>query len=310
MENYISFSICQTKSTKNINTENTLAKILDLNEDGITSLDVASNISSDHNINSIIQKQLKTKDDFLTAIKTINERNNRIKILTLNASENVHRPPRVFFEDKRSTETAPLDFVSSQFVPNIFSEDMNDEPLVLIPLTIFKALCSTYDSSQPDQNRYQGMQNDKITKKPICEHAFEERKEKNGTVDTSKVFNNEQRYVQTSVQPLFCQEYYEPWGITYKGIQLVDVPQTNITIYFNEVVDFIDQALAAGGKVLVNCEMGMSRSSTCVLAYLMLRHNMTAVNALIEVDIESLDAISEKQFNLISGQEAAGREAQ
>ena len=39
------------------------------------------------------------------------------------------------------------------------------------------------------------------------------------------------------------------------------------------------------GKVLVNCLMGMSRSSTCVLAYLMLRQNMTAVEALTEVMI-------------------------
>ena len=67
------------------------------------------------------------------------------------------------------------------------------------------------------------------------------------------------------------------------GIQLVDVPQTNIAIYFNDVVDFIDLALSAGGKVLVNCEMGMSRSSTCVLAYLMLRHQMSAGEALSKV---------------------------
>ena len=37
------------------------------------------------------------------------------------------------------------------------------------------------------------------------------------------------------------------------------------------------------GKILVNCQMGVSRSSAAVLAYLMLRHQLTAVEALIEV---------------------------
>ena len=39
--------------------------------------------------------------------------------------------------------------------------------------------------------------------------------------------------------------------------------------------------------LLVNCQKGVSRSSAAVLAYLMLRHNMTAVDALIEVGIGS-----------------------
>ena len=94
------------------------------------------------------------------------------------------------------------------------------------------------------------------------------------------------------------QEYYEPWGITYKGIQLVDVPQTNIAIYFNDVVDFIDLALGAGGKVLVNCEMGMSRSSTCVLAYLMLRHQMSAGEALAKVQNKKFMVTSHEALNL------------
>jgi predicted enzyme related to lactoylglutathione lyase len=88
--------------------------------------------------------------------------------------------------------------------------------------------------------------------------------QRNGTVDTS-------------------QEFYKPFGIKYKGLKLLDVAQTNIAIYFNEVAEFIEEALQNGGKVLVNCMMGMSRSSTCVLAYLMLRQNMTAVEALTEV---------------------------
>ena len=40
------------------------------------------------------------------------------------------------------------------------------------------------------------------------------------------------------------------------------------------------------GKVLVNCQMGMSRSSTCVLAYLILRHQMSADEALNTVSIK------------------------
>jgi len=49
--------------------------------------------------------------------------------------------------------------------------------------------------------------------------------------------HNRNGYVDTS------QDYYEPYGITYKGLQLLDVPQTNISIHFNEVADFIDLAL-------------------------------------------------------------------
>jgi len=79
------------------------------------------------------------------------------------------------------------------------------------------------------------------------------------------------------------QRFYKPFGIKYKGLKLLDVSQTNISIHFNEVADFIDEAIAGGGKILVNCHMGVSRSSAAVLAYLMLRHQMTAVEALIEV---------------------------
>ena len=62
--------------------------------------------------------------------------------------------------------------------------------------------------------------------------------------------------------------------------------QANISIHFTEISDFIDEGLSSGGKVLVNCQKGVSRSSAAVLAYLMLRHNMTAVDALLEVDSE------------------------
>ena len=81
------------------------------------------------------------------------------------------------------------------------------------------------------------------------------------------------------------QKFYKPFNIKYKGLKLLDVSQANISIHFTEISDFIDEALQGGGKILVNCQKGVSRSSAAVLAYLMLRHNMTAVEALVEVDI-------------------------
>ena len=106
------------------------------------------------------------------------------------------------------------------------------------------------------------------------------------------------------------KKFYKPFNIKYKGLKLLDVSQANISIHFTEISDFIDEGLSSGGKVLVNCQKGVSRSSAAVLAYLMLRHNMTAVDALIEVGIGNFVINTEKQFGLISGSEAAGREAE
>ena len=44
------------------------------------------------------------------------------------------------------------------------------------------------------------------------------------------------------------QEFYKPFGIKYKGLKLLDVAQTNIALHFNEVAEFIDEALAGGGR--------------------------------------------------------------
>ena len=40
-----------------------------------------------------------------------------------------------------------------------------------------------------------------------------------------------------------------PFGIKYKGLKLLDVPQTNIALHFNEVVQFIEEGLENGGNL-------------------------------------------------------------
>jgi hypothetical protein len=45
------------------------------------------------------------------------------------------------------------------------------------------------------------------------------------------------------------QSFYKPFGIKYKGLQLVDVAQCNIAMYFPECSEFIDEALKNGGEI-------------------------------------------------------------
>jgi len=61
---------------------------------------------------------------------------------------------------------------------------------------------------------------------------------------------------------------FEKDGITYKVIEVDDLPAENITQNFGDAISFIDKAIDAKGKVLVHDDTGLSRSATIVLAYL------------------------------------------
>ena len=60
-----------------------------------------------------------------------------------------------------------------------------------------------------------------------------------------------------------------PGRLTYLTIKLDDVSHSNLQIYFPESTQFIEEAILKGGRVLVHCNMGVSRSSTISIAYLM-----------------------------------------
>uniref|UniRef100_A0A8C3KNI9 Dual specificity protein phosphatase 15 n=1 Tax=Calidris pygmaea TaxID=425635 RepID=A0A8C3KNI9_9CHAR len=57
--------------------------------------------------------------------------------------------------------------------------------------------------------------------------------------------------------------------ITYLRIPLPDTPEANIKRHFKECISFIHQCRLHGGNCLVHCLAGISRSTTVVVAYVM-----------------------------------------
>ncbi|CAH1393707.1 unnamed protein product [Nezara viridula] len=76
------------------------------------------------------------------------------------------------------------------------------------------------------------------------------------------------------------EDYYKKLGIKYMGLRLMDLSVTNVLKHFEDVANFIDEALKNKGKVLVHCYMGISRSAIFTLAYLVLKRNMSACDAM------------------------------
>ncbi|XP_066928907.1 probable rhodanese domain-containing dual specificity protein phosphatase [Clytia hemisphaerica] len=61
-----------------------------------------------------------------------------------------------------------------------------------------------------------------------------------------------------------------PKKVKYFRLELDDVGESNLFEHFHKTSDFINEALSTKiGRVLVHCNMGVSRSSTITLAYLM-----------------------------------------
>ncbi|MXQ85677.1 hypothetical protein E5288_WYG016426 [Bos mutus] len=83
---------------------------------------------------------------------------------------------------------------------------------------------------------------------------------------------------------LYCQGSPDFYGssVSYLGVPAHDLPEFDISVYFSSAADFIHRALSTpGAKVLVHCVVGVSRSATLVLAYLMLRQQLSLRQAVI-----------------------------
>ena len=70
--------------------------------------------------------------------------------------------------------------------------------------------------------------------------------------------------------------YYEiyPDDFNYKVIHINDDKWVKIKNYFNECNEFIQTAINNGGKVLIHCKFGASRSITIALAYMIYKNKI------------------------------------
>lgn len=68
-------------------------------------------------------------------------------------------------------------------------------------------------------------------------------------------------------------------GVESIKLFLDDTPYALINVYFDRIADKIHDHINRGGRALVHCVLGVSRSTSLVLAYLMKHKNMSLKTA-------------------------------
>lgn len=93
-----------------------------------------------------------------------------------------------------------------------------------------------------------------------------------------------QRYKITHVLQLGTSVIMQPShpSLTYLCIKANDADNVDLVklLIKEKAVDFIDKGIQSGG-ILVHCQMGMSRSATAVLLYLMVKERLSFEDALV-----------------------------
>ncbi|XP_053730533.1 dual specificity protein phosphatase 13-like isoform X2 [Synchiropus splendidus] len=77
--------------------------------------------------------------------------------------------------------------------------------------------------------------------------------------------------------------FYRDMAVDYYGVEADDAIEFILSPFFYPTARYIRAALAQGGKVLVHCLMGVSRSATLVLAFLMIAEGLRLQEAVTAV---------------------------
>lgn len=72
-----------------------------------------------------------------------------------------------------------------------------------------------------------------------------------------------------------------PEDFNYMRREIRDNPDEDLLSHLDPAVDFITEARLVGSSILVHCQMGVSRSASAVIAYLMKTYGLTLENAYV-----------------------------
>ncbi|XP_036403185.1 dual specificity protein phosphatase 13-like [Megalops cyprinoides] len=83
-----------------------------------------------------------------------------------------------------------------------------------------------------------------------------------------------------------CKGSDDFYGTTvdYYGVPANDLPTFDLSPYFFPAAEYIHKVLSSpGARIFVHCAVGVSRSAALVLAYLMIYHHLSLVDAIRKV---------------------------
>ncbi|XP_033643181.1 dual specificity protein phosphatase 12-like [Asterias rubens] len=100
-----------------------------------------------------------------------------------------------------------------------------------------------------------------------------------GSRDAVLTLKGQHDLLKHSITHVLSIEWSKPdisaLNLNHKFVYINDMPSADILSHFEECIAFIDEVLTSSGNILVHCMMGISRSSTIVIAYLMHRDKIT-----------------------------------
>ena len=113
----------------------------------------------------------------------------------------------------------------------------------------------------------------------------------NGTSDSCRLYSGSCCYGKSIYDPVQS-------GVTsYMEIDADDIPGYPILmLHYGQARRFFDEAREAGGRALVHCELGVNRSATLAVAYLVDSERVTLTQAVRQVRIDRPNVLRNDGF--------------